>query len=165
MSVGREAKSFMTIKVLGRAGADIDSGREGEHGCSLDHALFEGNGAQRDVNPDPGRCAEQDYAIAPGEGCCVLDSAFVGREKCVCEVALVAEACQQSEIKVAGHARLAPSLHGDSADEARAPAVAVAEILKRSRRVEKIDHLRSFANQACISTIPEDGRGGRVRVA
>jgi hypothetical protein len=62
-------------------------------------------------------------------------------------------------------ARFAPSLDSDAADETRAPSLQVAEYLQLQSRFEEVDHGRSFANQCCISTRPEEGLGGRERVA
>ena len=45
------------------------------------------------------------------------------------------------------------------------PPLAIAEILQLSGGREEIHHRGSFANQCCISTIPEDGLSGAVRNA
>jgi hypothetical protein len=42
------------------------------------------------------------------------------------------------------------------------PALLITEELELPRRIKEIDHLRSLANQVCISTIPEDSRGGKL---
>ena len=74
-------------------------------------------------------------------------------------------ASRVGEIDIPCYARFAPSLDGDPADEAGTPPLAVAEGLQFPGGCEEIVHWRSFANQACISTMPEEGRGGRVRKA
>jgi len=78
---------------------------------------------------------------------------------------LVAEAGQQSEIHIAGDARLAPSLDRDSADETGAPALTIGEILELFGRGEDLVHRFSFARYCCISTMPEVDRGGRLSAA
>src|ERR1035441_3276704 len=71
----------------------------------------------------------------------------------------------QREIHILREAWFAPSLHGNSADEAGTPTSVIAETLQLQSGLENIDHRRSFANHACISTMPEEGRGGMVRTA
>jgi hypothetical protein len=75
---------------------------------------------------------------------------------------LATEACEQSEIDVASYARFAPALYGDSSDKTEAPAIVIAENLEFACGFEKTVHRGSLANQNCISTSPDEGRGGRV---
>jgi hypothetical protein len=68
-------------------------------------------------------------------------------------------------IHVPGNARLAPPLDGDSADKTRTPPALIAERLQLPGGLEEIDHRPSFANHSCISTNPEETRGGLSRSA
>jgi hypothetical protein len=70
------------------------------------------------------------------------------------------EARQQGEIDVTRHAWFAPPLDGDSTNKAGTPAFAIAEQFQLPGGFEKVDHRPSFASHCCISTRPEDGRGG-----
>jgi hypothetical protein len=47
----------------------------------------------------------------------------------------------------------------------QSPPLLIAENLELPSRLEEIDHRRSLANHSCISTNPEDWRGGMVRNA
>ena len=95
----------------------------------------------------------------------ILRARRISAEQNVDEGVLGAETCQQSKIDIPCHARFAPSLNGDPTDEARAPALSIAEVLKLAGGLKEVDHRRSFANHSCISIIPDDCRGGIVRVA
>ena len=65
---------------------------------------------------------------------------------------------EKRQISVLRHARLAPTLHGDSPDEAKKPALFLAEGLKPGRRSVNSVHERdsiSRRNNCCCSTNPE----------
>jgi hypothetical protein len=74
---------------------------------------------------------------------------------------LAAEAGEQGQVGVVGHAWFAPALKRDPADEAILPTVPFADLLERSCRLEDARHVRAatLANQRCCSTSPDVGLG------
>ena len=102
--------------------------------------LFERERPQRHIDADTACGLQQQHATRECELPRLWNARFdpIEPEQRLDERPLGAEPGEQREIHVVGHARLAPLLHGQAADEAEAPAVLAAETLKLDRRVEDV---------------------------
>src|SRR5947209_6836262 len=160
-----ECEQLQNHQVLRRASPDIETGRKGKRGRARDYFLFERQSAERYVNSHSAWRLQQQDAMAAGEFAGILNPAGISGEQSADDALFPAKTRQHGKIHVPRHPRLAPSLDGDPADAAGTPALRIAEGLELAGCLEEIDHRPSFEKYLCISTKPEDGRGGRERTA
>ena len=162
MSRGRDAKSLSTTR---SSAEQVRISRPGPKlkGVARTTTLSS-KGAKGDVDSHAAAGSQKKNAPPQGEIPGIWYTPFESGKQFADDLLLAAEPSEDSEIDVTSHSRLTPSLDGDSADHAGTPAAPVAETLQTDGGFQQVDHL-SLASHFCISTIPEDSRGGMVRTA
>lgn len=120
-------EEFQHDQMLGRASPQAEAGAKRKDSGAADHLFLERQGAQGDVDPDFISRPQQQDATLVREFPSVCDTRRPGGEQRVDERTLFSKTGEKRQIDCQGHARLAPTLYGDPAKEARTPGSFVAE--------------------------------------
>src|SRR5206468_3884081 len=132
-------KRFEDDEVFGRTHRQRLAVADVEGGGALDTTLFEGHGAQGDVERHSGRPVQQQHPMSECEVARTVHASDERREQLVDVSRLLTEAGQQRAIDVQCQTRFAPSLDGKAADETEAPATRLEKSLEleggRKKRV------------------------------
>jgi hypothetical protein len=151
---GARGEQLQNNQIFGGTGPDVGAWGDGKRRGVADQSLFERKGAERDVNTHAAWRLKQKDAIAPDKIRGILHSCRVSGKKRIQEFAFAPKSGQQGKIDIASHARLTPSLDGDSADETRAPPLFIAERLQvlwqsqKDRSSRKLREPRLHLNQS-----------------
>lgn len=127
-------------EVLRRARVEAGVGKESERGGALDHALFERQGTERNVEGDASCRPEEKHPAGEGELDSVRNTSVERTRKRFDAARFAADAGQYREVDGSGETGLSPALHRDAADEAEFPVASPTERLELTREEEQSPH-------------------------